>query len=245
MLEERGLDELVRALSSAIGGPVIVLDAQGETLAEEPSAVPPEAAVRAVRDECARERPPVPPPARTAKGPSSRPTTRRSWGARSCSPSPPAVTACRRRGWLAGRDTGGLGDFERLILQQAVTVVALELMRQRAMRDTERRLAGDVLAEAVGGPSGAPEREVASRVRPFGVGSSAAVLVFACPDPTRMEPELDRFMADTGTGALVATRDDLLCAVVDASSRISTRSTWRLAPARRWPRPIADRRVRR
>ena len=52
--------------------------------------------------------------------------------------------------WLvAARDAGGLGDFERLILQQAVTVVALELMRQRAMRDTERRLAGDVLAEAL------------------------------------------------------------------------------------------------
>ena len=54
--------------------------------------------------------------------------------------------------WLfAALDSGGLGDFERLILQQAVTVVALELMRQRAMRDTERRLAGDVLAEALTG----------------------------------------------------------------------------------------------
>ena len=52
---------------------------------------------------------------------------------------------------LAALDSGGLGDFERLILQQAVTVVALELMRQRAMRDTERRLAGDVLAEALTG----------------------------------------------------------------------------------------------
>ena len=34
------------------------------------------------------------------------------------------------------RDSGGLGDFERLILQQAVAVVALELMRRRvAQRD--------------------------------------------------------------------------------------------------------------
>ncbi len=44
--------------------------------------------------------------------------------------------------WLVAiRDMRGFGDFERLILQQAVTVVALELMRQRTMRDTERRLA--------------------------------------------------------------------------------------------------------
>ncbi len=34
VLEERGLDELVRALSAAIGGTVMVLDARGETLAE-------------------------------------------------------------------------------------------------------------------------------------------------------------------------------------------------------------------
>ena len=87
--------------------------------------------------------------------------------------------------WLvAARDTGGLGDFERLILQQAATVVALELMRQRAMRDTERRLAGDVLAEALGelGARRQPARadgDLHTRLRPFGVGDRAAVLVFS------------------------------------------------------------------
>ena len=55
--------------------------------------------------------------------------------------------------WLVGgpRRAAALGEFERLILQQAVTVVALELMRRRVVRDTERRLAGDILAEAVDG----------------------------------------------------------------------------------------------
>jgi purine catabolism regulator len=120
--------------------------------------------------------------------------------------------------WLvAARDAGGLGDFERLILQQAVTVVALELMRQRAMRDTERRLAGDVLAEALTGRLS--DEELAMRLRPFGIGHSAAVLVFAGPDGApapQAEAELDRFLADANVGALVATRDRLLCAVVDA-----------------------------
>jgi purine catabolism regulator len=121
--------------------------------------------------------------------------------------------------WLvAARDAGGLGDFERLILQQAVTVVALELMRQRAMRDTERRLAGDVLAEALTGRLS--ESELAVRLRPFGVGASAAVLVFSRPDgditATNAEGDLDRFLADAGVGALVASRERLLCAVVDA-----------------------------
>ena len=84
---------------------------------------------------------------------------------------------------LAALDSGGLGDFERLILQQAVTVVALELMRQRAMRDTERRLAGDVLAEALTGRLS--QEELRMRLRPFGVGADAAVLVFSSDDGGR------------------------------------------------------------
>lgn len=120
--------------------------------------------------------------------------------------------------WLvAARDAGGLGDFERLILQQAVTVVALELMRQRAMRDTERRLAGDVLAEALTGR--VSDEELAMRLRPFGIADTAAVLVFGGPSGApapQAEAELDRFLADAGVGALVATRERLLCAVVNA-----------------------------
>ena len=118
---------------------------------------------------------------------------------------------------MAARDAGVLSDFERLILQQAATVVALELMRQRAMRDTERRLAGDVLAEALTGRLS--DAELAVRMRPFGVGGDAAVLVFgddadAAPEA---EADLDRFLADVGMGALVASRGRLLCAVVDAT----------------------------
>jgi PucR family transcriptional regulator, purine catabolism regulatory protein len=122
---------------------------------------------------------------------------------------------------VAARDTGGLGDFERLILQQAVTVVALELMRQRAMRDTERRLAGDVLAEALTGRLS--DEELAMRLRPFGIGQDAAVLVFGGADGApapQAEAELDRFLADANVGALVATRERLLCAVVDAGDDV-------------------------
>jgi purine catabolism regulator len=117
--------------------------------------------------------------------------------------------------WLvAARDAGGLGDFERLILQQATTVVALELMRQGAMRDTERRLAGDVLAEVIAG--GISEHETGTRLQPFGVGDQSAVMVFSCVEPAAAEGDLDRFLRGAGVGALVAARDQLLCAVVDA-----------------------------
>ena len=119
------------------------------------------------------------------------------------------------------RDSGGLGDFERLILQQAVAVVALELMRRRVARETERRLAGDVLAGALGGrldPS-----ELRRRLEPFGIGEEAAVLVFDLDDPAAAEAALERALAADACPAVVAPHAsggrELLCAVVDAADR--------------------------
>jgi DNA-binding PucR family transcriptional regulator len=215
VLEERGLEEVVRALAAAIGGAVLVLSSRGETIASKTfRRTLPEPALAHVREEVVRRSAEI--GAGDADGAGFTPDHPEVAGRSLVLP-----VATRGRGapqaWLvAARDAGGLGDFERLILQQAVTVVALELMRQRAMRDTERRLAGDVLAEAVGGRLS--EEEVATRLRPFGVGAEAAVLVFARPEGSAgtAESDLDRFLADAGVGALVATRERLLCAVVDA-----------------------------
>ncbi len=239
VLEERGLDEVVRALAATTGGAVWVLSARGETIAATRfRRQVPEAALEYVREEVRRRSGGLGGAAHTGASISDE--------AFEFAPDHPEIAgrslvlpvSIRGRGgpqaWLvAARDAGGLGDFERLILQQAVTVVALELMRQRAMRDTERRLAGDVLAEALTGRLS--ESELAVRLRPFGVGANAAVLVFArqdrppaaadgpVPGPdgrgamaSTAEGDLDRFLADAGVGALVASRERLLCAVVDA-----------------------------
>jgi len=215
VIEERGLDELVRALAAALGGAITVLDGQGEPMARRTfrRELPPGAAeavaagVRRRQEAAEREGTEalefVPDLAEIAGRAVVTPVFTRGRGA--------------PRAWLfAARDAGGLGDFERLILQQATTVVALELMRQRAMHDTERRLAGDVLAEALTG--GLEEREIESRLRPFGVTDRAAVMVFASPDPEAAAGHLDRFFDDGGHSALVAPRGELVCAVVAASA---------------------------
>jgi Purine catabolism regulatory protein-like family/PucR C-terminal helix-turn-helix domain/GGDEF-like domain len=117
--------------------------------------------------------------------------------------------------WLVGASVKReLGDFERLILRQAVTVVALELMHMRIERDTERRLAGDVLAEALTGRLH-PE-ELQARLKPFGVGEQAAVLAFALRDPDAAAPVLECALRRADAHGLVATRMGLLCAVIDA-----------------------------
>ena len=212
VLEERGLDELVRALATAIGGAVQVLDPRGETIA---SSAPwrdfPAAALADIRAEAASRGAPETGPATTFEP--DHPEVRGRALAL------PVATRGGRvpEAWLValGDPDRALGDFERLILQQAVTVVALELMRLRVARDTERRLAGDVLAEALTGRLEPDELE--RRLRPFGISARAAVAVFALDDPAAGEPVLDRVASELRVGALVATRDRLLCAVFDAA----------------------------
>jgi PucR family transcriptional regulator, purine catabolism regulatory protein len=223
VLEERGLDEVVRALAAATGGTVAVLSARGETIAAKTfRRHVPDAAVEYVREQVRRRGEALDVNGSTNAEVAEFLPDHPDIAGRSLA----LPVATRGRGapqaWLvATRDTGGLGDFERLILQQAVTVVALELMRQRVMRDTERRLAGDVLAEALTGRLS--ESELAVRLRPFGVGSQAAVLVFEALDgrsAAGAEGDLDRYLADAGVGALVAAHERLLCAVIDAGESV-------------------------
>jgi purine catabolism regulator len=211
VLEERGLDEITATISSAVGGTVLVLDGRGEPLARrafrrELS----QAAVAAVSEEAGSHghdgHPFVPGHASIAGRSLVHPVVSPGGG-------PPQA-------WVViVRDSGGLGDFERLILQQAVVVVALELMRRRVERETERRLAGDVLAAALAGRL--EPAELMRRLAPFGIGEQAAVLVFAVDDAAAAESTLERCLVEQGCAALVAPHAsagrELLCAVIDAS----------------------------
>jgi sugar diacid utilization regulator len=90
-------------------------------------------------------------------------------------------------------------------------------MRGRVVRETERRLAGDLLAEALGGRLDADE--LRSRLRPFGIGAEAAMLVFDLDDIDSGEQALERELAEAGISALVATTTAsgraLLVAMID------------------------------
>jgi DNA-binding PucR family transcriptional regulator len=211
VLEERGLDEVTRALAAATGSAIAVLDRRGETMAvSEFRRKLDEPALRGIAEEILHR-------TQAGKPVMFAPEHQSVSGRGLALP----VAAGKREGpqaWLvAVRDAGALADFERLILQQAVTVVALELMRRRAVRDTEQRLAGDVLDEALS--DGAHVDELAGRLRPFGVGAESAVLLFDLPDPGGAEATLHNMMAEAGVGALVAARGEWLCAVVDAVAR--------------------------
>jgi purine catabolism regulator len=206
VLDERGLDEVARALAAAIGGAVLILDGRCDTLASATFRRElPVAAVAAIQHEVEQRL--------EAFGPQPFEPSHDAVAGRALAL--PIAPDARRgpQAWLvAARDTGGFGEFERLILQQAVTVVALELMRRRVVRDTERRLAGDILAEAIDGDL--TEQELQHRLLPFGVGPRAAVLVFRLDNPIEGEALLERTLLDMGVRCLVASRESLLVAVV-------------------------------
>ncbi len=213
VLEERGLEEIAATIASAVGGTVAVLDSRGERLAgrgfrRQLSAE----AIAGIRKEALGHAENghafVPSHPSVAGRALAHPVVSPGGG-------PPQA-------WVViVRDSGGLGDFERLILQQAVAVVALELMRRRVARETERRLAGDVLAGALGGrlePS-----ELRRRLEPFGIGEEAAVLVFDVEHPAAATAVLERALAADACPAVVAPHAvggrELLCAVIDAADR--------------------------
>ena len=218
VIEGRGLDEIVASTAAAIGGAAVVQDGAGRELARHPgrdagrARVISGASLRALRNEVIKRTDeslvePFAPGHASLEG---RAITVPVSGRRSGQPV----------AWLTvASEHDALGDFERLIARQAAIVVGLELMRERVVRETERRLAGDLLAEALTGRLDTDD--LRGRLRPFGIGSEAAVLVFQLEDPHEAEPTLQQALADAGVAALVATTatggSPFLCAVVEAS----------------------------
>jgi len=218
VLSEHGLDGVADALSEMIGGTAIIVDGRGEALAwRAGGAGLPEGALRVLSAEL-RER--------TAAG------TRRGYvPSAEAFPAParalalPVVrTGTRERvgddalpqAWLiASRDAGPLSELDRLTLHQAVTVVALELLRRRVAEDTERRLAGDVLTALIAGElSGG---ELARRLEPFGLHDRAGVLLLDPPRTARAAAEESlAHAAHEEAGGLVATSGRWVCALLPA-----------------------------
>jgi purine catabolism regulator len=214
VIEERGLSGILGSVASAIGGSALVLDGRGRVLGSSHGGAKMRRAVVttlgkevAARASERRAGPFIPEHAELVDRALALPVPARGQGL--------------PRAWLAVvREAGPLGNFERLCARQAAVVVALELMRERAVSETERRLAGDVLAEALSGRL-EPD-EIRSRLRPFGVGDRAAVLVFELEDPAAAEGALEQALADAGCAGLVAAarapRHTLLCALVDVGA---------------------------
>ena len=187
VLSERGLDALAGTLATLIGAAVLVFDARGEPLVQRAfrRTLEPDEVSALQTELCERRRLGRGVPA-LAPG-TGRPVAGAAGGRRRrvrAAAATSAASGCPQAWLVAIKDGGGpLSDFDRLTLHQAVTIVALELLRGRVAGDTERRLAGDVLAALVGGElTGA---ELARRLEPFGLAERVAAIVVPRPNGGR------------------------------------------------------------
>ena len=152
--------------------------------------------------------------------------------------------------WLvAAKDTGGLAEIDRLILHQAVTVVALELLRRR-VADDDRAPARR--RRALRAPSAATSRapSCARRLEPFGLGGRVTTLVLAPADrrADAVEAALGEALRGEAVSGLVAQHgrfvgallpgflDDELVEVAGADHHARRRADRRRSPA---PAPAA------
>jgi purine catabolism regulator len=210
LLAERGLDALADTLANLLAACVLIYDGRGEIISEHTSRRTIGDGTRAAIDAGVRDR------AR----------------AREAHPFMPSIDTPDRalalpvsieggagiEAWLvAVKDDTALSDVDRLTLRQAVTIVALELLRARVADDTERRLGGDVLAALLSGELAGPE--LRRRLAPFGLGERAAALVIPGPEAQaagrgELEGRLHGALRAEGEPALVASSEHLVCALV-------------------------------
>jgi len=236
VLSERGLGALAGALATLIGAAVLVFDPRGEPLAQHAFRRPVDETMlvslqselrdRARRREARAFMPSgeegsraLALPIAADGGAGGIVLSASASGATGPSSGSTGSNADRApQAWLVAlKDAGPLSDFDRLTLHQAVTIVALELLRERVAGDTERRLAGDVLAAVVRGELTGPD--LRRRLAPFGLSERVAALVVERPNkgrgsPTPAELALSAALRDDAACGLVATSGSLTCALV-------------------------------
>ncbi len=221
VLSQRGLEALAGALATLVGAAVLVFDGRGELLAKHAFRRPIDQALLEILQSDLRERgrrrdarpfmPGVEDPSRALALPVAADGSPAGHGA---SAKPGNVAEA----WLVAiKDAEALSDFDRLTLRQAVTIVALELLRERVAGDTERRLAGDVLAAMVSGELTGPE--LGRRLEPFGLADEVAAVVMSAPSPgpraaAAAEATLAGSLRAEACPALVAANGRLICALI-------------------------------
>jgi purine catabolism regulator len=212
VLEGRGLGEIVATIGAAVDGTVAILDVAGGPLAcHDPGGLLGPAALGSIGAQVvAREGDPRPFIATDPALPSgafTRPVMQPS--------------GRRPRAWITAlTEDGRLGELMRLVVQQAVSIVGLELGRDGLASETERRLTRQILLDAQG--DGDPDA-LAGRLQPFGIDGDVCVLIFEAAGGSFSERALQAALAAERLCAAVATQpiDDreLLCAIVGPGDR--------------------------
>ncbi len=149
----------------------------------------------------------------------------------------PVVASHRIGAFLAVvKDSGDFSEYDRIILHNVVTVTALELVKKKAVAETEKRLAGDFFDELIA--SDLYEEEIARRLAFFGLepqsphlivlvdidvleGEGAAQRTEAATQDIkeRLHWTVDEFMARRDVLCISASRSDSVVILVQPGKR--------------------------
>lgn len=208
VIEGLPLEKILDSIAGAVSGSVFVLDRMGRITSKNSEPSFPVDGVGAELVERSEQR-------------RLTPFHPRDIGERSLAVPVPGSQGDLTAGWLLVISDGdeSLGPFESLMTRLASTVIGLGLMRMRTVRETERRLAGDLLSDALNGHS--DPGEVAGRLESFGLDSSIAVLVFEAGATNTVEVAIEESLAKLPITTLVATtelsRARLVCVIADTT----------------------------
>jgi purine catabolism regulator len=108
---------------------------------------------------------------------------------------------------------GGLADEDRAAVDQTLPFLGLELARLQALRESERRLAAELVDLIMAGP--AQSRAAAARLATFGLDAGAPLAAIVCEpdDPDAGLDRLERALADAEVPAVAAVKARELVAV--------------------------------
>ena len=107
----------------------------------------------------------------------------------------------RPQGVLVYGKPGRIEQRDRIVVHHAVTVMGLLLSSRRAVIETERRVAGDVLSEAFAGRIEGDELTRRLELVGFDPGDALAVLVVEQTNPSNVEMDELAWAVDAATGA--------------------------------------------
>ncbi|MGH2661581.1 MAG: PucR family transcriptional regulator [Actinomycetota bacterium] len=203
VLEGQGVEGITESLAGSIGGWAVVLDLHGVPLA----AAPRSARTRAPRlwEELRESRPEDPGFSVSLLDRGDHVSVQ------------PVGARGRVEAFLAVGKGEALGQFDRLVASHALSLLAIELDKSRAVAEAERRLQGDFLeALAQGGLS---TRETARGLRRFGLAGDGDVEVAALESEVPVADltwAVEDVLSRRGGGFLTAPRDEVLFVLLHA-----------------------------
>jgi len=115
---------------------------------------------------------------------------------------------------VAAQAGGGLAEDDRAAVDQTLPFLGLELARLEALRESERRLAAELVDLIMAGPSQA--QAAGARLATFGLDGDAPLAAVVCEseDPDVGLDRLERALADAGVRGVAAVKTRELVAVV-------------------------------